>query len=205
MDRSKVKIIINEWVRIETDKSTLETERKKIVKEINQKYKNKQKTLDEQQEQLANPILQLMNQVDTECIDISDTHELKSKPVTKTTGLTKAHIKARLDDYYNISRNNYATMLSQFCRENDVDVTYEELLSFLNKTNINYEKILRIFIDRYNVKVKEDKINDFLTEHLTSESTQVFEYIIDMAARKEYLEEEVLKLTKKRGKNKKKS
>lgn len=205
MDRSKVKIIINEWVRIEEDKTKLEDERKKIVKEINQKYKEKQKVLNDQQEQLANPILQLMNQVDTESISLSDKLELKSKPVTKTTGLTKVHIKSRLDDYYSSSRNNYATMLSQFCTKHKVDVTYEELLSFLNKTDINYEKILRIFIDRYNIKIKEDDVKEFLTEHLSSEATRVFEYIIDMAARKEYLEEEVLKLAKKRGKKKKKS
>ena len=61
---------------------------------------------------------------------------------------------------------------------------------------INYTKIVSIFADRYKISIKKDEIDEFIKTYLKNESDNVFNYIVDMSARKEFLEEEVLKLKK---------
>lgn len=196
MDRDKVKIIIKEWLKIEEDLTNLKEEHK----EINKRFKEEKKKLLEQQKQMQMPILQLMNEIDTESINLSEHLVLKTKPVTKTTGLTKPHIKERLDQYFSSSRNSYATLLSHFAREKKVNVTFDEIIQFLNENTSNYSKITSIFAAQYKVHITKEELTEFIDNHLKDESEQVFTYVVDISARKEFLEEENLKLTKKRGK-----
>lgn len=194
MDKNRVKIIIKQWLKIEEDLTLLKEEHK----EINKKFKEEKTKLLEKQKQMENPILQLMNEIDTESINLSDSLTLKTKPVSKTISLTKAHIRERLDQYFSSSRNSYATLLSHFARDKNVKVAFDEIKSFLNENSQNYLRISLIFARQYKINITNEEIEEFINEHLAAESEQVFEYIVDMSARKEFLEEEVLKLSKKR-------
>jgi len=192
MDKNKARLIIKEWVKLETQLTILKDEHKKI----NKKFKEQKNILLEKQKKMELPIIQLMNEIDTESITLSDKLSLNTKPVTKTTGLTKSHIKERLDQYFDSSRNGYATLLLYFVREKGENITFDEIISFLNGNMINYTKIVSIFADRYKISIKKDEIDEFIKTYLKNESDNVFNYIVDMSARKEFLEEEVLKLKK---------
>ena len=55
------------------------------------------------------PILQLMNEIDTESIKLTDNLDLKAKPVTKTHGVTK-DVRIIL-----VKLNNYITKRKSLC------------------------------------------------------------------------------------------
>jgi len=199
MDKDKMKIIIQEWLKLAEEIDVLDAKRK----EFNKVIKEKRTILERKQKEMSEPILLLMNKIDTESIKISDRLTLKSEPVTKTTGLTKPYIKERISQYYDSSRNTFGVLLSDFAQRQKLEITYPEILTFLNKSTLNYKTILTNFMDEYKMYATEEEVMDFLTDHLNNETESLYKYIVDISARKEFLEEEVLTLNKKRDKKSK--
>jgi len=196
MDKEKVKLIIKEWVKLDSDITILNDKRKELNKKINLKKKE----LFEKQKEMQIPILQLMNEMDTESIKLSESLSLKAIPVTKTTGVTVKHIKKRLDEYYSETTNSYHTLLTNFIQTHEkthkINITQEELKHYLNNVTQSYSKLLSHFITTYNIKLSDNDKTEFLKNHLQNESNQIYNYIVDISARKELLEEEILKLKK---------
>lgn len=204
MDKNKIKLLIKEWVRIEEDLTLL----KEKQREFNKKVKERKKELIEAQKKMEIPILQLMNEIDTESIKLTDNLDLKAKPVTKTHGVTKDHIKKRIVEYFEETNNSYTSLLSTFVQNNKkINVTYDEIVEFTKpymKQNKNmYYTILYNFTEKYNLKKSDEELVTFINEHFDGEAMQIFNYIMDISARKEFKEEEHLGLAKRRGKKKK--
>lgn len=129
MDHKKAKLLIVEWVKIEKEITKLDDERKKL----NKAYKEKKEKLKERQKEMENPILRLMENIDTDSIGLGDGLTLNSKQVSKTTGLNQKYIKQRIEEYFGASNNNYLKLLRGFCEHYNINLTNAELQSYLSQ------------------------------------------------------------------------
>lgn len=142
MDASQVKQLIVEWVKIEKEITKINDERKKYnrhVKDHTIKLRGRQKDME-------NPILNMMNQIDTESIDLNNNLVLKSKQISKTTGITKKHITDRVKEYLGSNRNTYTKILFDFAQKYNVNIPNNELQKYISQFTMNETDALCAYI-----------------------------------------------------------
>jgi hypothetical protein len=142
MDPKKVKILILEWVKLEAEVKELAEQRKVYCRDI----KERTKALVERQGQLKDPILRMMSDIDTDSIGISDDLVLKSDQVTKTTSLTQPYIKQRICEYLGSRKNTYSKMLVGFADHYKINLTSDEIQSYLRQFEEDETELLFNYI-----------------------------------------------------------
>lgn len=97
MDRKVfIKKCIQHWVTLNRELQVVSQQQR----EFNKKIRERKREIQEQQEQVKNPILSLMSEIDTEAISIGDGMNIKSSQISNTTRLTKEYIHGRLVEYF---------------------------------------------------------------------------------------------------------
>ena len=142
MDTSNVKKCIMKWVDLDKQIRELDLKRK----EFNKQIKEQKSILLEKQQQIKDPILQMMCDIDTETIDINDNLNLKSTPVFKTTGVTKKYMELRIKEYFNGNASTYKVVLSRFVRQYNINIPETDIDAHVNNFVTNEATTLFDFI-----------------------------------------------------------
>jgi hypothetical protein len=129
MDVSQVKKCLVRWVDIEKQLRELDLQRKVFNKDI----KEKKTILLEKQKEIKDPILQMMNNIDTETIDINDELNVKSSQICKTTGVTKKYMQTRIIEYFSGNSSTYKTLISQFARRFNFEISDTDVSDYVNE------------------------------------------------------------------------
>lgn len=91
-----IKRCIEHWVTLNRELQEVSQQQR----EFNKKIRERKRDIQQRQEQVKNPILSLMSEIDTEAISIGDGVNLKSSQLSNTTRLTKEYIHGRLVEYF---------------------------------------------------------------------------------------------------------
>lgn len=146
--------------------------------------------------------------IDRELVRISDERKLYNKQVKEHTTKLKEKQKQMENpilqmmgeiDTDSITLGNGLLLNSkQISKTNSISQPHikQRIKEYLGtKQNMNY-KLLNGFINNFNINVNDSDVHSYLNQYKDDETQQLFEYIVDITARKIYFDEEKLSIGK---------